>query len=322
MALTVDERVPVTVVTGFLGDGKTTLFNWILPGDHGKRYAVIVNEFGDVGIYGDLIDTGDEELIELSSGCLCCVVCGELIRSLRGLLNREPDLDGIIIETTRVANPNPVIQTFTAEQILAGLARLDAVVTVVDAVHVGQRLVDRPDAADQTALASVIVLHKASDAAALSKTEIALRTLNLHAPIHRTDRCALDLGDVLHTVSFSLDRLATDLKPDHDHAHDQVAANGIECLSDAPLDDPAFKAWLELYLILRGADILRLKGMFWIEGKPRRVIIQSVHMMVDGCFGPDRDKASRTSRIVVIGRNLDAEELNEGLAACRIPTPA
>jgi len=161
-----DTRTPVTVVTGYLGAGKSTLLNRILTAPHGKRFAVIVNEFGDVGIDGDLIDTGEEELIELSSGCLCCVVRGDLIRTLRGLLKREGDrLDGILIETTGVANPSPVIQTFTADQVLSGLARLDAVVTVADAVHIAARLEDSPDAADQIALASVLVLNKVSDAA-------------------------------------------------------------------------------------------------------------------------------------------------------------
>ncbi|MBT6191186.1 MAG: GTP-binding protein, partial [Tateyamaria sp.] len=123
-----DIRVPVTIVTGYLGVGKTTLLNYILKGDHGRKFAVIVNEFGDVGIDGDLIETGEEELIELSSGCLCCVVRGDLIRTLRSLLKGNKALDGILIETTGVANPSPVIQTFSVDQLIAGLARLDAVV--------------------------------------------------------------------------------------------------------------------------------------------------------------------------------------------------
>lgn len=323
MALTRDTRVPVTVVTGYLGAGKTTLLNHILKGDHGRRFAVIVNEFGDVGIDADLIETGDEELIELSSGCLCCVVRGDLIRTLRGLLKRDRSLDGILIETTGVANPSPVIQTFTADQVLSGLARLDAVVTVVDAAHIGARLHDSPDAADQVALASIIVLNKISDAVDVDATEAELRKLNPYAAIHRVDRGQVGPDLILDTASFSLDQVADDLEPvpDHDdHHHNHVAANGIESLSltsDVPLDSTALEAWLERLLMLRGADILRLKGVLAVKGEDRRVIVQAVHMMYEGDFGAPWKDAKRLSRLVVIGRNLDHAEIAQGFEGCR-----
>lgn len=326
MALSADRRVPVTVVTGYLGAGKTTLLNHVLKGSHGRRFAVIVNEFGDVGIDGDLIETGEEELIELSSGCLCCMVRGDLIRTLRGLLKRGPALDGILIETTGVANPSPVIQTFTADQVLSGLARLDAVVTVVDAVHIASRLRDSADAADQVALASVIVLNKVSSAPDVAAAEADLRRLNPHAAIHRTDRGRIDPAALLDTQSFSLDRIAAELQDDpdphheHAHAHDHVAANGIESVTlatDTPLDGTALEAWLERLLMLRGADILRLKGILSVADEDRRVVVQAVHMMYEGDYGAPWGDARRHSRIVVIGRNLDRAELNEGFAGCR-----
>lgn len=326
MALSDDTRVPVTVVTGYLGAGKSTLLNHILKGDHGKRFAVIVNEFGDVGIDGELIETGEEELIELSSGCLCCVVRGDLIRTLRGLLKRGPELDGILIETTGVANPSPVIQTFTQDRILAGLSRLDAVVTVVDAVNIRARLADSEDAADQVALASVIVLNKVSDAADPDDIAANLHALNPHAEIHRTDRGRIDPARLLDTASFSLDRIAADLDDDHDHhQHDHVAANGIASISvtaDEPLDAGALEAWLERLLMLRGADILRLKGVLSVEGEPRRVIVQSVHMMYEGDHGAPWGDAPRLSRLVVIGRNLDQTEIREDFLSCRVQIPA
>lgn len=319
-----DSRVPVTVVTGYLGAGKTTLLNHLLSQDHGKRFAVIVNEFGDIGIDGDLIETGDEELIELSSGCLCCVVRGDLIRTLRGLLRTEKGLDGILIETTGVANPSPVIQTFRADQVLAGTARLDAVVTVVDGAHIAARLADSADAADQVALASVIVLNKAADTEDIAATEAMLRAINPAAPIHRTDRGRIEPDKLLDTGSFSLERVAADLAPedsDHDHHdHDHVAASGIASVSVA-LDDPLaadlLERWMERFLLLRGADILRLKGVLNLAGEPRRVIVQSVHMMYEGDYGAPWGDAPRRSRLVVIGRDLDAAEIRDGLAACR-----
>lgn len=326
----VDDRVPVTVVTGYLGAGKTTLLNHLLTGQSARRLAVIVNEFGEAGIDGDLIDSGEEELIELSSGCICCVVRGDLIRTLRGLLKRSPDLDGVLIETTGLANPSPVIQTFSVDQVLAALCRLDAVVTVVDALHIADRLADSPDAVDQVVLGSVLVVNKASEGDAAG-VEAALRALNPHAPIYRVNRGRIDPDKVLDTGSFSLERVAADLEPDmggdhdrghdhgHSHEHDHVAASGIASVSlntDRPLDMAALEAWLEDLLAVRGGDILRMKGVLAVAGEPRRVIVQSVNMMYEGDFGRPWDAEAMTSRIVLIGRNLDSAALSEGFQRC------
>lgn len=316
---------PVTVVTGFLGAGKTTLVNHVLKAASGRRYAVIVNEFGQAGIDGELIETGEEELIELSSGCICCVVRGDLIRSLRGLLKRDRALDGVLIETTGVANPSPVIQTFAADPVLATLARLDAVVTVVDGTSGTARLTDSPDAAAQVALASLIVLNKASEAADRAALEAALRRLNPHAPILRADRGRVDPALLLDTGSFSLDRVEAELAEAEDHAHDHVAANGIASLSlvaDAPLDGPAVERWLADLLSIHGADILRTKGVLAIAGEERRVIVQAVNMLHEGDYGRPWGAAPRRSKLVFIGRNLHAMPLRAGFDACRVPLPA
>ena len=194
-----DTRIPVTVVTGFLGAGKTTLLNRMLSDLSGKRYAVIVNEFGDIGIDGDLIETGDEELIELSSGCICCVVRGDLIRGLRNLLAEKPGLDGIVIETTGLANPSPVIQTLVIDQVIGAQCRLDSVLCVVDAVNIVTQLASGTDAADQVAFSDHIVLNKVDDAALpIDDIEARLRRLNPFAPITRANRADVPAGAVVN----------------------------------------------------------------------------------------------------------------------------
>ena len=323
-----DGRVPVVVVTGYLGAGKTTFVNRMLAGADGRRYAVVVNEFGDIGIDGSLIESGAEELIELASGCVCCVVRGDLIRTLRALLGRASALDGIVIETTGLANPGPVIQTFFADQILQAQCRLDSVITLVDAVHMNDRLDDSPDAADQIMLADLIVLNKISDSAAdPDQLEVALRRLNPFAPIVRTDRCAVDLSDIFHRCGFELERIESRLAalPDNDdgHGHDDPAAHiaetGIGSLSmvcDAPLDAQRLEAWLRELLAVRGVDILRTKGVINVGGEDRKLVVQAVNMMLEGDFtGAWGENEARRSKLVFIGRNLDHQALRAGFLA-------
>jgi G3E family GTPase len=247
---TSDTRIPVTVVTGFLGAGKTTLLNRLLPDLSGQKFAVIVNEFGDIGIDGDLIETGEEELIELSSGCICCVVRGDLIRTLRTLLTEKPDLDGIIIETTGLANPGPVIQTLVIDQVIGAQCRLDSVLCVVDAAHILDQLTDGQDAngqdangqdangqdangqdangqdangqdangqdaADQIAFSDHIVLNKINDAAgSIADIESRLRQLNPFAPITRANRSDVPAVAILNQHGFDLDRIEAQIVSD------------------------------------------------------------------------------------------------------------
>lgn len=322
-----DARIPVTVLTGYLGAGKTTLLNRLLTDLAGKSYAVIVNEFGDIGIDGDLIETGDEELIELSSGCICCVVRGDLIRTMRNLLSEKPGLDGIIIETTGLANPSPVIQTMVIDQVIGAQCRLDSVVCVIDAVHVTEQLKHGADAADQIAFSDHLILNKVDDAALpVADIEAQLRRNNPFAPITRTNRSDVPAGQILNRQSFALERVETQLEPiADDHHHDHIDATGIASVSltcAQPFDAEKLEVWLQDLLARHGTDILRTKGIVSIAGEDRKLALQAVNMMLEGDFIGEWGAEARHSRLVFIGRRLDRDKLNTGFRACRETTAA
>ncbi len=220
------DKIPVTVLTGYLGAGKTTLLNRILSEQHGKKYAVIVNEFGEIGIDNDLVVGADEEVFEMNNGCICCTVRGDLIRILEGLMKRKGKFDAIIVETTGLADPAPVAQTFFVDQDVQQAARLDAVVTVADAKWLSARLKDAPEAKNQIAFADVIVLNKTDlvEPAELREVEARIRAINPYAKLHKTQRCAVPLDAVLERNAFNLDRIL-EIEPDflveddHDHDH-------------------------------------------------------------------------------------------------------
>ena len=227
------DKVPVTVLTGYLGAGKTTLLNRILSEPHGQKYAVIVNEFGEIGIDNDLVVGADEEVFEMNNGCICCTVRGDLVRIIDGLMRRKGKFDAIIVETTGLADPAPVAQTFFMDENVGRKAKLDAVVTVADAKWLLERLKDAPEAKNQIAFADVILLNKTDLVAPdeLREVEARIRGINPYAKVHRTERCQIPLPEVLGRNAFDLDRIL-EIEPqfleaehhehghDHDHAHD------------------------------------------------------------------------------------------------------
>src|ERR1700676_2786170 len=223
------DKTPVTVLTGYLGAGKTTLLNRILSEPHGQKYAVIVNEFGEIGIDNDLIVGADEEVFAMNNGCICCTVRGDLVRIIDGLMRRKGKFDAIIVETTGLADPAPVAQTFFVDESVGRKTKLDAVVTVADAKWLKDRLKDAPETKNQIAFADVIIINKTDlvSAAELDEVEGRIRAINPYAKVHRTERCAVPLQEVLGRNAFDLDRIL-EIEPEfletggHDHHHDHA----------------------------------------------------------------------------------------------------
>ncbi|GJD86756.1 P-loop guanosine triphosphatase YjiA [Methylobacterium hispanicum] len=316
-------KIPVTVLTGYLGAGKTTLLNRILTENHGRRYAVIVNEFGEIGIDNDLVVGADEEVFEMNNGCVCCTVRGDLIRIMDGLVKRRGKFDAIIVETTGLADPAPVAQTFFVDQDVGEAARLDAVVTVADAKWLTDRLKDAPEARNQIAFADVILLNKSDlvTPAELDRVEGEIRAINPFAKIHRTKDCAVPLDAVLERNAFDLGRIL-DLEPEfleagHHHHHDSEIRS-VSARIDGPVNPETFMPWISNLTQVQGPDILRCKGIVAFPGEPKRFVFQGVHMILDGDVQAEwRADEPRVSRVVFIGRNLDAEAIRAGFESCR-----
>jgi G3E family GTPase len=315
-------QIPVTVLTGYLGAGKTTLLNRILSENHGKKYAVVINEFGELGVDNDLVIDADEEVFEMNNGCICCTVRGDLIRIVSQLVKRKGQLDGIIIETTGLADPSPVAQTFFVDDQVKTGARLDAIVTVVDAKHLLARLEDSHEAEEQVAFADVVVLNKTDlvTPAELDGVEARIRSINRSARVLRAQKADVPIAELMDQGAFDLGRIL-EMEPafltgEDDHQHDD-AVNSVSLTSDAPLDMQRFNAWIGTVLMERGLDILRTKGILHFQGDDQRFAFQAVHMIADGDYiGPWRDDDPRQSRIVFIGRNLNRPELRRGFEAC------
>lgn len=282
-------KVPVTVLTGYLGSGKTTLLNRILSEDHGKRYAVIVNEFGELGIDNDLVVGADEEVFEMNNGCICCTVRGDLIRIISGLMKRIDRFDAVIIETTGLADPAPVAQTFFVDDDVRSKTALDAVVTVTDAKHLPARLSDSPEAAEQVAFADVIILNKIDliDEHEQQALIARIHTINPYAKVVTANHCDVDLSKVLDLGAFDLERIIS-LEPgflteEHAHEHDEQVKS-ISLTSTQPLLHERFDAWITEVLRSEGVNILRCKGILDLLDQPKRYVFQSVHMLANGIF--------------------------------------
>jgi G3E family GTPase len=320
-----NNMVPVTILTGFLGAGKTTLLNRILKEDHGHRIAVIENEFGEVGVDSDIIEKSDEQIVEMNNGCICCTVRGDLIRILAELKEKRSSgalkFDRVVIETTGMADPGPVAQTFFTDEEIGNYYLLDSILTIVDAKHAPKQLDEFHEAQEQVGFADRILMSKTdlvseADVESLSKR---LKRMNPRAPIKKVNFGDAPLGEVLDIRGFNLNAILeldpqflTDIQHEH---HDEVESFVFE--SDKPFNGDKLEQFLSGMIQVYGPDLLRYKGVLWMKGNPRRVVFQGVHMMMGGDLGKPWTKVDKKRSILVfIGKKLPKDLFLAGLKEC------
>ncbi len=320
-----DNMIPVTILTGFLGSGKTTLLNRILKEDHGHKIAVIENEFGEVGVDNDILETSDEQIIEMNNGCICCTVRGDLIRIL-GTLKEKRDsgalkFDRVIIETTGMADPGPVAQTFFTDEEIGNNYLLDSILTIVDAKHAKETLDEFHEAQSQVGFADRILMSKTD---LVSEAEVKtlsdrIRKMNPRAPIKHVHFGNAPIAEVLDIRGFNLNAIL-ELEPDfltdsaHEH-HDEVES----CVyrTAKAFDGAKREQFLGGMIQVYGPDLLRYKGVLWMKGNPNRVVFQGVHMMMGGDVGKPWTKGEKKESVMVfIGKKLPKDLFIAGLDQC------
>ncbi|MBW4529034.1 MAG: GTP-binding protein [Phormidium tanganyikae FI6-MK23] len=317
-----NRSTPVTIITGYLGSGKTTLLNHILHYDHGRKVAVIVNEFGDVGIDSQLVVNADEEILEMNNGCICCTVRGDLIRIVGSLIEKREKFDHLVIETTGLADPAPVIQSFFVDEIMRSKTELDAVVTIVDAKHIWEHW-DSSEAQEQIAFADVILLNKIDlvSVQQIEELENRIRAINAFAKVHRTHNCDLTIDAVLGVKAFDLKNalsIDSEFLSESAHDHDETVFS-ISIVEPGIVDSDKLTTWLNQLVQTQGQNLFRMKGILNVDDEDRRFVLQGIHMLLEGRPGrPWRLDEPRRNELVFIGRELPEAELKSGFQSCLV----
>lgn len=316
-------RTPVTIVTGFLGAGKTTLLNRILTAESNQRVAVIVNEYGEEGIDHRLLLTAEEEIVQMNNGCLCCTVRGDLLRLLFQLADRKSTFDALILETSGLADPAALIQTLLLDDRIRAEFALNAIITLVDAKHVEHHLQPNGEVRDQIALADTILLNKldlvTSDE--MDRLEARLSAMNPSATILRTRNAETDVTTLLHSRPFGLEdklRNVNDPVTGEPHHHPDSYAT-VSLVEEGELHPEKLSHWIRSVLEEFGDSILRMKGIFNLQGDPDQFVFHGVHRIYDGRPGRRwQESEERCNRLVFIGRKLDREKLKAGFRNCLV----
>jgi G3E family GTPase len=319
------DMVPVTILTGFLGSGKTTLLNRILQEDHGHRIAVIENEFGEVGVDNEIIEKSDEQIVEMNNGCICCTVRGDLIRILGDLKERRDqgslNFDRVVIETTGMADPGPVAQTFFTDEEIGGYYLLDSILTLVDAKHADKQLDEFHEAQEQVGFADKVLMSKTDlvSEADVERLVERIKRMNPRAPIQPVHFGNAPLEEVLDLRGFNLNAIL-EIDPEfltsiaHEH-HDEVES--FVYRSEKPFNGDKLEQFLSGMIQVYGPDLLRYKGVLWMKGNARRVVFQGVHMMMGGDLGKPWAKGEKkASTMVFIGKKLPRDLFIAGLEEC------
>lgn len=314
-----EKRIPITVLTGFLGSGKTTLLNRILKENHGLRIAVIENEFGSVNIDSDLVEREKDGVYELSNGCLCCSVKDELLQTLVKLVQRRETFDYVLIETTGLANPSALIDTFLGHPIIQGFFALDGIVTVVDAAHVSLHLGTSIECKEQIAYADVILLNKKDlvDSSSLDSIEKEVRLLNPLASLVPSTHGDAPLNTLISIEAFDNKRVE-ELQLKRDEMEPGVPAHeqGIGSLAFeifGKFDNERFQSFLKKLIKDKSEDLFRVKGVIAVDGVERLVVFQGVHSMFNFTWGKPLPE-NVAGRLVFIGRFLDPNKIMSGLS--------